>query len=90
MVVVVCPPHLMGLAVLGEGCRDGVQVPRNMTLPAREPAPCQLPGGAWHGKRAVVSTDRGSEAGGLDGLGGKPEGMTRRHKATPTCWSLRK
>lgn len=72
-----------------------MQVPRNMTLSVSGPALCrQTPGGprggAWQGKRAVVSLGWGTKAGGLDGLGEKPEGMTRRHKATPTCPSLRK
>lgn len=38
----------------------------------------------------MVSMGCDTEAGGLDGLGGKPEGMRRLHEATPTCLSLRK
>lgn len=38
----------------------------------------------------MIATDWNTEAGGLDGLGRKPEDMTRLPKATPAHQSLRK
>lgn len=76
----------------GEVLRDGAQEhgPCLLTSP-----PCTFPaphpqGGAWHRKRAVVSPGWMQRAGGLDGLGEKPEDMTRLPWAPPARPSLRK